>query len=287
MPEGTLLAKGKTKEIRETDAPRIVEIYSTDDITAGNGAKHDILPGKGELATETTVNAFAFLKERDIPVAYICRTGPRTFWAFQCDMIKLEVVIRREAAGSYFKRNPSAVAGTRFKNPVVEYYLKTSGEVWKGSGVIEHALPADDPFLSLDFVRGGFGVHYPSLPIDNTHPLFFVSFKDVGLKDSDISRIETLATRVFVYLEQIWWFAAKGTLKDLKIEFGWCNDGTRADPRGILVVADVIDNDSWRLEIGGKEVSKETYRKGMPLPLVSTFYHQVAQYSKRFKEQYA
>ncbi|HWB33997.1 MAG TPA: phosphoribosylaminoimidazolesuccinocarboxamide synthase [Candidatus Paceibacterota bacterium] len=287
MPKGDFIASGKTKELRvynDTNAPAIAEVKNLDDLTAGNGAKHDVLPGKGTLATTTTCNVFEYLQKRGVRIAYQDRTGLQTFLAVQCRMIPLEVVTRRVADGSYLKRNPAAKKGSRFATPVVELYLKTKDQKWVGKDGVEHALPVDDPLLVRTIGKDGFGVHDPRKPVDPEHPLFRIPLSDVDISSDDLLHIETMAMSVFKMLEGAWWFAARGTLKDMKIEFGWGIDLERPPAQAKLYVADVIDNDSWRLEISGKEVSKEIYRQGAPLDEVLKAYELVARFSEKFRD---
>ena len=123
----SMVGKGKTKEIWKTNIPKVVILKATDDITAGDGAKHDIVGGKARFANQTTCNVFDLLKKYDIPLAYIGQYDETSFVADQCDMIPLEVVVRREAYGSYLKRNPRVKKGAIFESLVVEFYLKTTG----------------------------------------------------------------------------------------------------------------------------------------------------------------
>lgn len=101
-----LLAEGKTKKILIAETPGHVVVESKDDLTAGDGAKHDVISGKAPLSNRTTSNVFRILKACGLPVAFVEEVDETRFLAEQCDMIPYEVVVRREAYGSFLKRHP-------------------------------------------------------------------------------------------------------------------------------------------------------------------------------------
>ena len=84
MPATTVppLNEGKTKVILDVpEEPGKVDLLAKDDITAGDGAKHDRIEGKAKLATQTTCNVFRLLKACGIPVAFDRQIDSVTFRA--------------------------------------------------------------------------------------------------------------------------------------------------------------------------------------------------------------
>src|SRR5450830_1856413 len=146
---GALVAEGKTKKIHlvKGSSDRVT-VVAKDDITAGDGAKHDIIPDKGRMATATTCNVFRLLQACGLPVAFIEQDSAISFAAPKCLMLPYEVVVRREAHGSYLKRNPHLSKGKPFicDDPLLHYA--------QGASQIQLFNPAkpihgQEPFLVL------------------------------------------------------------------------------------------------------------------------------------------
>src|SRR5205807_1514017 len=105
-----------------------VIIESKDDITAGDGLRHNVISGKGALSTETTANCFRLLNAHGIPTHFIDTISPSRFLARRADMIPLEVVTRRIVTGSYLKRHPQLPDGARLDDLQVEFFVKDDAE---------------------------------------------------------------------------------------------------------------------------------------------------------------
>lgn len=221
------VSEGKTKIIFEhpKESSHIL-VRSKDDITAGDGAKHDLLEGKKLFSTRTTCQVFEFLQRCGFPAHYIRQVDEETFEALSCDMIPLEVVARRIATGSYLRRFPYINEGKRFAPPLVELFLKDDAR--------------HDPFMTLEQIlsekvcsRGG-----------------------RAITEADLSEMEEGCRVIFSVLERAWSHLGV-TLVDLKVEFGFSKRGEK------ILLADVIDNDSWRIWPGGDKglmKDKQVYR---------------------------
>src|SRR3974377_2248883 len=140
-----LVGEGKTKKIHRIRGSDLVSVVSKDDITAGDGAKHDIIPDKGRLATATTCNVFRLLKACGGAVVFNEQDSAISFTAPRCQMLPYEVVVRREAHGSFLKRNPHLSKGQLFSRALIEFYLNSKARGWKGK-----PLAADDPFIQYE-----------------------------------------------------------------------------------------------------------------------------------------
>ena len=86
--------------------------------------------------------------------------------------------------------------------------------------------------------------------------------------------MEEIAKRTFTILERAW-KTEGGTLVDFKVEFGRTKDGA-------LLLADVIDNDSWRVLENSVHIDKQAYRDGGNLNEVSKKYRHVAEMTRNF-----
>jgi phosphoribosylaminoimidazole carboxylase/phosphoribosylaminoimidazole-succinocarboxamide synthase len=271
-PGGKVVIEGKTKTIFTLEGTDLVASIAKDDITAGDGAKHDIIPEKGVLATKTTCNVFSLLKSCGVPVAFVQQDGPNSFIAPRCTMLPYEVVVRREGHGSYLKRNPHLSKGQLFPRLIVEFYLKTSGKTWKGKPLV-----ADDPFMRYVVDGCMIELYDPAKPLHTQQPFLVLQASEVFGYEEEwmlFPKMKETARRTFLVLEKAWQLLGR-TLVDFKIEFG-------LDANGKLMLADVIDNDSWRLLENGAYLDKQVYRDGGALSDVAARYAHVAALTYHF-----
>jgi phosphoribosylaminoimidazole carboxylase/phosphoribosylaminoimidazole-succinocarboxamide synthase len=270
---GALVTEGKTKKIFRINGSDLVSVVAKDDITAGDGAKHDVIPDKGRLATATTCNVFRLLKACGLPVAFEEQNSATSFIAPPCTMLPYEVVVRREAHGSALKRSPHFSKGQLFPKLLVEFYLKTKDKNWKGKPLV-----ADDPLMQYEDGGGQIKLFNPAKPILGSEPFLVLETADVFSQPNEYKsfpQMRDIARRAFLVLEKAWALEG-GRLADFKVEFGF-------DAKGNLLLADVIDNDSWRVLENGAYIDKQVYRDGGALDAVAAKYKQVAEITGHFR----
>uniref|UniRef100_A0AAY4D4G3 PurE domain-containing protein n=1 Tax=Denticeps clupeoides TaxID=299321 RepID=A0AAY4D4G3_9TELE len=223
---GDKLNEGKTKQIFALpDEPGHVLVQSKDQITAGNAARKDQMEGKAAISNKTTSCVFTLLQQAGIKTAFVRQHSDTAFVADHCEMIPIEWVCRRIATGSFLKRNPGVKEGYRFSPVKMEMFFKDDAN--------------NDPQWSEEQLLAA------SFDLAGLH---------IGRCEVDIMNRSTVA--IFEVLEKAW-ATQNCTLVDMKIEFG-VNVTTKE-----IVLADVIDNDSWRLWPAGdrsQQKDKQVYR---------------------------
>ncbi|XP_006058408.3 multifunctional protein ADE2 isoform X1 [Bubalus bubalis] len=223
---GKKLYEGKTKEVYELlDSPGKVLLQSKDQITAGNAARKNHLEGKAAISNKITSCIFQLLQEAGIKTAFTKKCGETAFIAPKCEMIPIEWVCRRIATGSFLKRNPGVKEGYKFYPPKVEMFFKDDAN--------NDPQWSEEQLIAANFCFAGLVI---------------------GQTEVDIMSHATQA--IFEILEKSW-LPQNCTLVDMKIEFG-VDVITRE-----IVLADVIDNDSWRLWPSGdrsQQKDKQSYR---------------------------
>jgi phosphoribosylaminoimidazole carboxylase/phosphoribosylaminoimidazole-succinocarboxamide synthase len=214
---------------------------------------------------------FRLLKECGLPVAFVEQDSPTSFIAPNCHMLPYEVVVRREAHGSYLKRTPHFSKGQLFPKLIVEFFLKTKDKNWKGKPLV-----ADDPLMNRTDA-GKIELFNPAKPIIGQEPFLVLNDADVFSKPDESKlypEMSRVARHAFLILEKAWQLEG-GRLVDFKVEFG-------TDAKGTLLLADVIDNDSWRVVESGGYIDKQVYRDGGALDDVAAKYRRVAEITSRF-----
>ncbi|GAC1623000.1 MAG: hypothetical protein NVS4B5_15200 [Vulcanimicrobiaceae bacterium] len=226
MNKGLEVARGKTKALFEKPGePDVLVVQAFDNITAGDGARRDEIVGKGRIAAKTTARVFRLINLCGLPTHYL--SGGE-------DDDDNEMLVRR------CNMIPLEVV---VRGVAAGSLVKRKPGIAKGAILVPRMV---EFFLKDD------ADHDPLVEADDIVHRGLASPQELGIM-TEIARIafEILA-HAFRRHETL--------LVDLKLEFGRLAGG---DGRGNLVIADVVDNDSWRVWPQGREelmLDKQAYR---------------------------
>jgi phosphoribosylaminoimidazole-succinocarboxamide synthase len=182
----SLLYEGKAKRIYSTAEEGILRVEYKDEVTAGNGAKKDVIEGKGRLNNQITSNIFNFLKSQNLNSHFIEQISETEQLVTSVEIIPLEVVVRNIAAGSITKRL-GFEKGHIFEQPLVEFFYKNDD--------------LNDPLITDDHVK--------LLNIANDTQIKQLKAEALNINNKLIHLMDKMELR----------------LVDFKIEFGITSDG--------------------------------------------------------------
>ena len=118
-----LLYEGKAKKLFKGHSKGTVIQYFKDDATAFNAQKKDTLQGKGIINNYISSSIFHALDQTNIPHHFIKRLSDREQLVKEVDIIPIEIIMRKVAAGSICKRL-GLIEGKVLPKPLIEFCLK-------------------------------------------------------------------------------------------------------------------------------------------------------------------
>ncbi|BDU50718.1 phosphoribosylaminoimidazolesuccinocarboxamide synthase [Haliovirga abyssi] len=123
MEKKELLYEGKAKRVYGTDEKDLVIQEFKDDATAFNGEKKGTIVGKGVVNNKITSILFKLLEENGVHTHLVEVLDDRNMLIKKVEIVKLEVIIRNIAAGSFSKRY-GVEEGVVFDSPTIEFSYK-------------------------------------------------------------------------------------------------------------------------------------------------------------------
>jgi phosphoribosylaminoimidazole-succinocarboxamide synthase len=226
MRKGHEIARGKTKILYELDGqPDVLVVQQQDGISARDGERRDVIEGKGRLAAQTTARVFRLLNLCGLPTHYL--NGGE-------DDDDNEMLVRRAQMIPLEVVVRGVAAGS---------LVKRRPNIQRGALLVPRLI---EFFLKDD------ANHDPQIDPDAIVAHGIASASEIGT-------MQELARITYEILAHAW-RRRDALLVDLKIEFGRIASG---EGKGQLIIADVVDNDSWRVWPQGREelmLDKQLYR---------------------------
>jgi phosphoribosylaminoimidazole-succinocarboxamide synthase len=224
--KGLEVARGKTKVLFEQPGqPDVLVVQALDSITAGDGARRHEIAGKGRIAAKTTARIFRLLNLCGLPTHYL--SGGE-------DDDDNEMLVRRCSMIPLEVVVRGVAAGS---------LVRRKPGITRGSIIIPRMVE----FFFKDDAN-----HDPLIDPEDIVARGIASPAEIAL----MGEVARLTFEILAHA----WRRRETLLVDLKVEFGRLAGG---ESSGTLVLADVIDNDAWRVWPQGREdlmLDKQVYR---------------------------
>ena len=186
MNKKELINSGKVKSVFNTDDDDKVIIEFSDDMTAGDGARKEVMNNKGAYNAVISSKIFKVLEENGIDTQFIDLPEPNVMVAKKLEMIPIEVIVRNIATGSLVRRYP-----------------------------IEDGTKLDPPLVQMDFKNDDY--HDPMLNDSIIKALGIATQEEIDILTEKALKINEILTAFFADAGII--------LVDYKVEFGKDKDG--------------------------------------------------------------
>ena len=186
MDKKELINSGKVKSVFTTENEDEVIIEFRDDMTAGDGARKEVMDKKGAYNATISAKIFKVLEENGVETQFIDLPEPNVMVAKKLEMIPIEVIVRNIATGSLVRNYP-----------------------------IEDGKKLDPPIVQMDYKDDEY--HDPMLNRSLIKALEIASDEEIEILIEKALKINEVLVKFFADAGII--------LVDFKVEFGKDKDG--------------------------------------------------------------
>ena len=186
MDKKELINSGKVKSVFTTENEDEVIIEFRDDMTAGDGARKEVMDKKGAYNATISSKIFKVLEENGVETQFIDLPEPNVMVAKKLEMIPIEVIVRNIATGSLVRNYP-----------------------------IEDGKKLDPPIVQMDYKDDKY--HDPMLNRSLIKALEIASDEEIEILIEKALKINEVLVKFFADAGII--------LVDFKVEFGKDKDG--------------------------------------------------------------
>lgn len=238
-----LIHAGKADNVYATTSVDYLELEASDRVSAGNGAKRDVITHKGIANNQISSVLFQYLENNGIPTHFVCGgSNLASKIVKRASMIPLEVIGRFVATGSFCKRY-GCTDGMKFFEPFIEFTYKHDNP--------DHPELSDPPIDRKTIL-----VLSEQTLVDR----FFEADSDtcgLDLTKDELNLIEDYTYRVALLL-QTFYEKLGVKLIDFKLEFGCLSTGK-------IILCDEISPDTCRLidMETGEKLDKDRFREDL------------------------
>ena len=186
MEKKELINSGKVKSVFTTENDDEVIIEFRDDMTAGDGARKEVMDNKGAYNAVISAKIFKVLEENGVETQFIDLPENNVMLAKKLEMIPIEVIVRNIATGSLVRKYP-----------------------------IDDGMKLDPPIVQMDFKDDEY--HDPMLNDSIIKALGIATQEEIDILTEKALKINDILTKFFMDAGII--------LVDYKVEFGKDKDG--------------------------------------------------------------
>lgn len=141
MKKTELLYSGKAKQVYATNDAEVLWVEYTNQATALNGKRKELIENKGQLNSAISDLLFRYLTQKGIINHYLQQISPTTQLVKRVKIMPIEVVLRNYAAGHFV---------TKYNVPAMKHLVPSVHEFYLKDDTLDDPFMNDEQIIALE-----------------------------------------------------------------------------------------------------------------------------------------